>query len=60
MRNYGTWFSRHPINDGLTGRAFLGARGVRYCGICSLLRSGYTMRTKCAISDAFDRDYVFA
>ena len=39
MRNYGTWFSRHPINDGLTGRAFLGARGVRYCGICSLLRT---------------------
>ena len=24
------------------------------------LRSGYTMRTKCAISDAFVRDCVFA
>ena len=39
MRSYGTWFSRHPIKDGLTGRAFLGARGVRYCGICSILRT---------------------
>ena len=30
------------------------------CVVFEVFRSGYTMRTKCAISDAFVRDSVFA
>ena len=33
---------------------------VNFASISGMLRSSYTMRTKCAISDAFVRDRVFA
>ena len=34
VRNYGTYFIRHPINDGITGCAFLGARQARIQDFC--------------------------
>ena len=50
-----------PLHGNSSSRQPPLGRGVfRNVSVMGALRSGYTMRTKCAISDAFVRDCVFA